>query len=127
MARSKPTREQKRTVKIALIGAGNMANSVHYPSLIEIQGVELVGLCDMVPEKLEKTAARFGIKNTFADYREMIEATKPDAVYALMPPHHLYDVAMDVLEARCHLFVEKPPGVTAFQTECLARRASWGW
>ncbi|MBN1673352.1 MAG: Gfo/Idh/MocA family oxidoreductase [Kiritimatiellae bacterium] len=111
-------------IRVALIGAGSMANNVHYPSLAEFDDVELVGLCDLVPEKLENTAQRFGIRRTFNDFRAMLEATKPDAVYALMPPHHLFDVAMAVLQAGHDLFVEKPPALTSFQTECLAKAAA---
>ena len=33
-----------KKVNIALIGAGGMANSVHYPSLAESEDVNLVGL-----------------------------------------------------------------------------------
>jgi len=54
----------------------------------------------------------------------MLDRVRPDAVYALMPPHVLFDVAMDVLDRGHHLFVEKPPAVTTAQTEALARRAS---
>ena len=91
-----------------------MANRVHYPSLASFDDVELVGLCDLDGEKLAATAEKFEIENTFGDYKEMIERTKPDAVYALMPPHVLFDVAMDVMQAGCHLFIEKPPGITTF-------------
>jgi len=116
-----PKREKK--VKVALIGAGSMANSVHYPSLVEFPDVEIVGLCDLIEEKLRATAAKFGIEKTFTDYRQMIEATAPDAVYALMPPHHLYDVAAWVLKQKLNLFVEKPLAVNAYQAKTLAHHA----
>lgn len=123
-AKRSTTRRRTRKVKVALIGAGGMANTVHYPSLAEFEDVDIVGICDIIPDKLRATANRFGIKNRFADYREMLDTTKPRAAYALMPPHHLYDVAVDVLMRGHDLFVEKPPGVTTFQTECLARAAA---
>lgn len=107
-------------VKVALIGAGGMANSVHYPSLVTFDDVDLVGLCDLVPDKLKATAEKFGIKKTFSDYKKMIEDTGPDAVYVLMPPHHLFDVAVHVLNLGLHLFIEKPPAVTTEQTRQLA-------
>jgi len=110
-------------VRIALIGAGGMANGVHYPSLASFDDVEMVALCDVVEEKLKKTAERFGIPQTFNDYHEMLDQTEPDAVYALMPPHVLFDVAMDVLDGGRNLFIEKPPAVTTFQAQCLARKA----
>ena len=110
-------------VRVALIGAGGMANNVHYPSLTSFADVEVVGLCDLDAAKLSATADAFGIADTFGSYAEMLDQTGPDAVYALMPPHVLFDVAMDVLERGHHLFVEKPPAVTTHQTRCLARKA----
>lgn len=111
-------------LRLALIGAGKMANTVHYPSLAAFDDVEMVGLCDLDATRLEDTARKFGISRTFGDYRRMLDATSPDAVYALMPPHQLFDVAADVLERGKHLFIEKPPGVTTFQAKCLARLAT---
>ncbi len=110
-------------VRIALIGAGGMANSAHYPSLAECPEAELVGICDLSQARREATAQKFGIPATFADYRQMLDQTRPQAVYALMAPHLLFDVAMDIIERGHDLFIEKPPAVTAFQTECLARAA----
>jgi predicted dehydrogenase len=110
-------------VRLALIGAGGMANGVHYPSLEEFDDVEIVGLCDIDREKLESTADRFGIDGRYADYQKMVEETKPDGVYILMPPHQLYDLAVHCLSKGLHMFVEKPPGVTSFQTRRMARLA----
>jgi predicted dehydrogenase len=107
-------------VKVALIGAGSMANSVHYPSLVEFSDVEIVGLCDLVEEKLKATAEKFHISRTYSDYRKMLEATAPTAVYVLMPPYHLYDVVVSCLQSGLHVFLEKPPAVTKEQTRQLA-------
>jgi predicted dehydrogenase len=110
-------------VNIALIGAGGMANGVHYPSLRECEDVNLVGLCDMVPSKLQATAERFEIEETFTDYKQMLEKTSPDAVYILMPPQHLFPLAIHCLSQQHHVFIEKPPGVTLHQTKEMARAA----
>jgi virulence factor len=37
-----------------------------------------------------------------------------------MPPHHLFDIAIDVMNRHCHLFIEKPPGLTAYQNRQMA-------
>ncbi|MCC6694973.1 MAG: Gfo/Idh/MocA family oxidoreductase [Candidatus Hydrogenedentes bacterium] len=116
---------RKKQVRVALIGAGAMANGVHYPSLAEMGDVEMTALCDLDAKKLADTARRFGISRTYQDYRRMLDTEKPDAVYCLMPPHHVFDVAMDVMSRGHHLFIEKPPGLNAFQNrrmaECVAR------
>ena len=112
-----------KKVNIALIGAGGMANGVHYPSLKECEDVNLVGLCDVVPSKLQSTAERFEIDQTFTDYKQMLEKTSPDAVYILMPPQHLFPLAIHCLSQQHHVFIEKPPGVTLHQTQEMARAA----
>ncbi|MDE0553791.1 MAG: Gfo/Idh/MocA family oxidoreductase [Candidatus Poribacteria bacterium] len=112
-----------KKVNIALIGAGGMANGVHYPSLSECEDVNLVGLCDLIPSKLQATAERFEIEQTFTDYKQMLEKTRPDAVYVLMPPQHLFPVVIHCLSQQHHVFIEKPPGVTLHQTKEMARAA----
>lgn len=114
---------KRRKVRLALIGAGAMANAVHYPSLREMDDVEMAAICDMVAEKAQETAQRFGIGSVYDDHRRMLDEVKPDAVYVLMPPHQMLSVACDVLDRKRHLFIEKPPGLNAFQNQQLALRA----
>jgi virulence factor len=110
-------------VRVALIGAGGMANAMHYPSLVEMDDVALVGLCDLDEERLRSTGDKFRIEARYRDYKEMIEKTAPDAVYILMPPHQLFDLVIHCLERKVHVFIEKPPGVTSEQTRNMARTA----
>ena len=111
------------TVRLGLIGAGGMANGVHYPSLAEFSDVKLVALCDLNSERLTNTANRFEIEKRYTDYRQMLDTEELDAVYVLMPPHHLFDIAIDVMEHKLNIFMEKPPGVMAEQTRQLANAA----
>ena len=110
-------------VRLALIGAGNMANMMHYPSLVEFGDVEMAGLCDLDPDKLAKTAETFGVQRTFSEYKKMLDEVEPDAVYILMPPHHMFDLIAECLKRKLHVFIEKPPGLTVDQTRHLARLA----
>ena len=110
-------------VNVGLIGAGGMANSVHYPSLVEFDDVNMAALCDLVPEKLKATAEQFKIDNTFTDYKKMVEEVDLDAIYILMPPHHLFDLVVHCLSQKLHVFIEKPPGVTVHQIKSMASLA----
>ncbi len=111
-------------VKIAVVGAGGMANNVHYPSLHSIKDVEIVGISDLSTSRMEETAKKYGVERTFTDYREMLEKTSPDGVYVIMPPYHLYDITFHCLSQGLHVFIEKPPGVTREQTRQLANTAA---
>ncbi len=122
-AKRSPRKTKKSKVRVALIGAGAMANSVHYPSLAGFRDVELVGLCELVKAKREETGKRFGIAKHYHGYRQMLEEVRADAVYVLMPPHHLFDIVIDALGRGLDVFIEKPPAVTTFQAASMARLA----
>lgn len=109
--------------RVALIGAGGLAGIMHHPSLATFDDVTLVAVCDLDAARAEATAERYGIAETFMSYRKMLDTVEVDAVYAIMPPMHVFPVAMDVLEAGYALFIEKPPGMTTHQTRAMARRA----
>lgn len=110
-------------VKIAMIGAGAMASRVHYPSLASFPDVEIAAVCDLDAERLTTIADRYEIAGRFSDYREMIDAVAPDGVYAIGPPHVMYDIWMWCLEHGVNLFIEKPMGVTWHQAQMLAHVA----
>ncbi|MCE5238101.1 Gfo/Idh/MocA family oxidoreductase [bacterium] len=123
VAKKAPKKATPTKVRLALIGAGGMANSVHYPSLKEMRDVEMAAICDLVPDKLQATADKFEIEKRYSNYRQMIEETAPDAVYVLMPPHHLFDIVIHVVSQKLHCYIEKPPGVTSEQTRQMANAA----
>jgi predicted dehydrogenase len=110
-------------VRVAVIGAGQMANRVHYPSLASLEEVDLVAACDLDRERLERTAGRWGIEGRFTDYREMVDRSAPDAVYAIGQPHVMYDIWTWCLEQGLDLFIEKPMGITLHQARSLAHLA----
>lgn len=107
-------------LKIAFIGAGGRALSAHYPALKALPNVVVTAVCELDEERLHQAADRFDIAGRYTNFVEMIETEKPDAVYAIMPPHHLYDTAATVLEMGTNLFIEKPPAVTTEQARQLA-------
>ncbi len=107
-------------VKISVIGAGTLASYVHYPSLSQIEDAEIVGVCDLIEEKAKKIAEKYKIPAIFTDYKKMLEKVSPDAVYIIMPPHHLYDIVIHCLNEGLNVFIEKPPGITKEQTKQMA-------
>jgi len=110
-------------VRVAVIGAGSMANRVHYPSLASFADVEIAAICDLDAVRLRATADRYGVERRYTDYRQMIDQVAPDAVYAIGPPHQFYDIWMWCLEHGLHLYIEKPMGITLHQARALAYMA----
>ena len=112
-----------KKLRIAFIGAGGRALMAHYPSLRDIPEAELVAVAELDEQRLHKTCDLYDIKGRYSNYRQMLEREKPDAVYAIMPPHHLFDICATVIEHGCHLIIEKPPAVTTEQIRQLAALA----
>lgn len=53
----------------------------------------------------------------------MIDALAPDGVYAIGPPHLLYDAWLWCLQRGVNLFIEKPMGLTLHHARMLAHLA----
>ncbi|MBN1399299.1 MAG: Gfo/Idh/MocA family oxidoreductase [Anaerolineae bacterium] len=107
-------------IRVAMIGAGAMANAVHYPSLASFEDVEIAAICDLDPQRLHATADKYGVERRYLDYQRMIAEVAPDAVYAIGQPHIMYDVWRWCLENGLNLYIEKPMGVTIHQARMLA-------
>ena len=93
-------------IKIALIGAGKMGLS-HLAILGAHPDVQIVGVADtskMVTDVLEKYSGY----NCFADYKKMLDATSPEAVFVSAPTKFHADIVGDLLRRGIHVFVEKP-------------------
>lgn len=118
-------------VRVLMIGAGSMANSVHYPSLDSFDDVEIAGICELDPDRLRSTSDRYRIderKRFLAqkvdDYQKAVEAVNPDAVYAIGHPNIMYPVWKWCLEQGRNLYIEKPMGITAHEARSLAYLAA---
>ncbi len=107
-------------VRVAFVGAGTWANTVHYPSLASLEDVQVAAVCDLDQGRLHETADTYSIEGRFTDYRKMIEQTAPDGVYVVGPPHHMFDIWMWCLSHGVNLFIEKPMGLTWHQAQMLA-------
>ena len=111
-------------VRVAMIGAGSMANHVHYPALASLNDVEIAAICDLDAQRLNSTADKYEVSGRYTDYRQMIDAVAPDAVYAIGQPHIMYDVWYWCLNAGLNLYIEKPMGITLHQAQALAHLAA---
>jgi virulence factor len=110
--------------RVAMVGAGSMANTVHYPSLASFEDVEIAAVCDINEQRLLATANKYEIEGRYTDYRQMVEAVAPDAVYVIGQPHIMYDIWVWALQQGLNLCIEKPMGITLHQARNLAYLAA---
>ncbi|MBQ5973330.1 MAG: Gfo/Idh/MocA family oxidoreductase [Oscillospiraceae bacterium] len=103
-----------KKLRIAQIGVGGMG-SVHLRlSHAKNPRIELVALCDLIPERCERMRRELGREDiaVYTDYREMIEKEQLDAV-DIVTPNDLHSViAVYALEHGLNVFCEKPDAVS---------------
>ena len=115
---------EQAKLRVGVIGAGGIARNVHLPSLKDMEDVDLVAICDLIHERAVAMADKHNIPHVYTLYREMFDKENLDAVFALVEPASLYHVVWQCLDAGLDTFMEKPPGITAYQAESLCRKVA---
>lgn len=110
-------------LRIALIGAGQIARVTHIPAYKSLDGVEIVGVCDVNFEGAKALAKEFDIPGVYDSHIKLLDELKPDAVSICVPNKFHHDMVMDALSRGCHVFCEKPPAITAKEAEEMAFEA----
>jgi predicted dehydrogenase len=106
-------------VKVAIIGVG-ARGSGHITQLAVIEGVEVVGICDLDPNRAKRstdavTAKGHKPKTYTGDenaWKKMLEEVKPDAVFIATPWQLHGPQAVAAMKAGAHAFVEIPIALT---------------
>src|SRR4029079_563777 len=92
--------------RLAVIGAGAMGRN-HLRVLNDLEGVELVGVADADGATVERVSRNFHVEG-YQDYRELLRASKPDAVVVAVPTVLHCEVVMHALDQGTSVLVEKP-------------------
>lgn len=93
-------------VKVGVIGLGKMGLS-HFSIIRAHAGVEVVGVCDSTNYVLDIIGKYTGV-TTYADYQEMLEKARPDAVLISTPSKFHAPMVRDCLDRGIDVFCEKP-------------------
>jgi predicted dehydrogenase len=98
-----------KTLKVAVIGSGMIANLGHIPAWQTQAGiVEVVAVANPGKESGMETARRFGIPNVFTDPQKMLDEIRPDIVSVCSPNVSHKQWVIAALQAGSHVLCEKP-------------------
>ncbi len=106
-------------IRTAVVGVGHLG-SVHARILANLKTSKLVGVYDIVPERAQEVARKWGVQ-AFPSLEALLEAA--EAVSVVTPTESHYAVARRVLEAGRHLFLEKPMTPTVEEARQLVHLA----
>ncbi|MEM2110351.1 MAG: Gfo/Idh/MocA family oxidoreductase [Candidatus Bathyarchaeia archaeon] len=95
----------------------------YFPQISKNPNAELTAICDVVKERLEDVAKVYEVKETFTDYKAMLEKSDIDAVIITTPNKYHFPMALDAIKAGKHLIVEKPLTTNAQEAKVLVEEA----
>lgn len=94
--------------RIALIGCGIIGNH-HYNQFEKCLDIaEIVGFCDIIPERAQALAEKSGTAKAYDNYLDMLNDAKPDAVFMGIPPYCHGEIEKELIKRRIPFYVEKP-------------------
>ena len=112
------------TVRLGLIGTGAQGRH-HIGNALELPGVEVGTLCDVLPFQLDAARSLAGRDiNSVSDYRYMLDDPDIDAVIIATPFHFHAQPMLDALDAGKHVYCEKTLVKGYEQIEQVARAAA---
>ena len=110
-------------LKVAIVGCGKIADS-HAWQIQRIPECSIVAACDREVMMAAQFCERFGVQAQYTDLETMIREIAPDVVHITTPPESHYRLAVQCLEAGCHVYVEKPFTLLYGETEQLIEKAT---
>lgn len=106
-------------IKIGIIGCGGIANGKHMPALQKLDDVEMVAFCDLILERAEEAAQKYGTPNAkiYTDYHELLADPTIEVVHVLTPNRAHSTITVDALEAGKHVMCEKPMAINSAEAQ----------
>ncbi|MEE8443170.1 MAG: Gfo/Idh/MocA family oxidoreductase, partial [Dehalococcoidia bacterium] len=106
-------------VRIGIVGAGRNVWERHIPGFREIEGVELVSVCNRSRESSERSAAEFGIPTVYDNWLELVEADDTDAICIGTWPYMHCAMTLASFENDKHVLTEARMSMNALEAHAM--------
>ena len=93
-------------IRVAVVGLGQISELM-LPAYAANESIDIVGLCDRNPERLQRWSETFPSALAATDIDDVL-ATVPDVVDVLVPTPLHAEVVTPILEQGFHVQVQKP-------------------
>ncbi|HXF82975.1 MAG TPA: Gfo/Idh/MocA family oxidoreductase [bacterium] len=98
----------RATLRVGVLGAGAWALAAHIPGWQRDPRCEVATVCDVVPERAEQAAARFGIADAQHDWQAVVARPDLDVIDIATPSATHHELALAALAEGKHVLCEKP-------------------
>ena len=109
-------------MKYALIGCGRI--SPNHIEAAKSNGLDIVAICDIVPDRMDEKAAMFHLPASvkkYEDYQELLRVEKPELVAICTESGKHASIALDCIEHGSHVIIEKPIALSIADADAIIR------
>ena len=112
-----------KKLRLALVGAGHVAQIAHLPAYRKHPGVDVVALVDEDPVKCASLQKQYGIKRKYDDFTRMLAKEDVDAVDICTPNFLHAPMAIAALRSGRHVLCEQPLARNVAEAEKMVETA----
>ena len=114
-----------KKLKVGIIGCGFIANGKHLPSMARLEDVEVVAFCDLIIERAQASAKKYGTPEALVclDYQDVLARPDIDVVHVCTPNNSHAEITVAALRAGKHVMCEKPMAKTAAEARAMLEAA----
>jgi len=112
-----------KTIKLAIIGLGQIAQNFHLPILNRNPEVEIIAVCDLNKSKALIVADKYGIKVATDSVDELLSIEELEAVVICTPTDSHCNLALAAISAGKHIMMEKPIARNLQEAQLIADAA----
>lgn len=109
-----------KPIRVAVIGVGKLG-SRHAEMYSKMQGVELVGVCDVSEQRVKETAQHCKTK-AFQNHLDLLRLVDAASIVVPSDKHHV--ISKDFIQNGVHLLIEKPITTTLADADELLALAN---
>ncbi|MBQ5972982.1 MAG: Gfo/Idh/MocA family oxidoreductase [Oscillospiraceae bacterium] len=108
-----------KTVKIGIVGCGAISG-IYLENITNMfSEIEVLGVCDLIPERAENAAKKYGVPKLYKDMYELFADPEVDIVLNITRPYEHFDVSLAALKAGKNVYSEKPLAATLAEGRTL--------
>ncbi|MBC2726065.1 Gfo/Idh/MocA family oxidoreductase [Desulfosporosinus sp.] len=111
-------------MKYVLIGCGRISPN-HIAAAMD-NNLQIVALCDVVPENIEDKVRKFNLSSEirrYTDYKEMLEKERPELAGIATESGKHAQIALDCIKTGCNIIIEKPMAMSLEEADAIIKAA----
>lgn len=103
-------------LRVGIVGCGHIAN-IHIRALKRSGNCRITSICDLNRDRAESFAKKYNIQGVYFSLQSMLKSEELDIIHVLTPPQFHAPVAIEAMDAGCHVITEKPMCITVDEAD----------